>query len=121
MLVANEKVYGIAILNYDQTALASHRCYIRCLCTVVPQHLSKALEQVVDYIWQKLNCDHIRVEINHFVDSSGQLKVDNHVKKVYTSKGFKWKTLQNDPNGKRAQVMQLNNPNPNSVTRQEPF
>ena len=44
MLVANEKVYGIAIVNYDQSALASHRCYIRSLCTIVPSHLDKALD-----------------------------------------------------------------------------
>ncbi len=44
MLVAKEKVYGIAIVNYDQTALASHRCYIRSLCTIVPSHMDKALD-----------------------------------------------------------------------------
>ena len=99
MLVSNEKVYGIAVINYDQTALASHRCFIRSLCTIVPDHLAKALDCVVEFIWNKLNCDHIRVEINHFVDSNGQLKVDNHVKSVYSNKGFKWKSLINDDQG----------------------
>jgi hypothetical protein len=102
MLVADDQVFGIALINYDQSALASHRCYIRSLCTIFPAHLAKALDCVVDFIWKKLNCDHIRVEINHFVDSSGKVNVDAHVKSVYTSKGFKWKTLQNDPSGKRA-------------------
>lgn len=93
MLVFNEKVYGIATLNYDQTALGSHRCYIRSLFTILPTHLAKALDTVVKYIWEKLLCDHVRVEINHFNDSTGQLKVDNLVKSVYSSKGFRWKTL----------------------------
>jgi len=71
MLMFGDKVYGIAAINYDQTALASHRCYIRGLYTIVPAHLAKALDCVVEFIWSKLNCDHIRVEINHFADSNG--------------------------------------------------
>ena len=93
MLVFNEKVYGIATLNYDQTMLGGHRCYIRHLSTIVPDHLGKALDSIVDYIWRNVACDHIRVELNHSVDQTGALKVDNHVKSVYGNKGFKWKTL----------------------------
>ena len=50
MLVFGDKVYGIAAINYDQTALASHRCYIRGLYTIVPAHLAKALDCVVEFI-----------------------------------------------------------------------
>jgi hypothetical protein len=63
----------------------------------------KALDAVVDYVVKYFQCEHIRVEINHYKDSEGNLKVDNFVKTVYTNKGFRWKTLINDPvTGKRA-------------------
>ena len=66
-------------------------------------------------------CDHIRVEINHFKDQNGNLKVDNSVKNAYSAIGFRWKTLNNDPlTGKRSQVMQLENPK-GKIQRQEPF
>jgi hypothetical protein len=49
------------------------------------------------------------------------LKVDNFVKTVYTNKGFRWKTLINDPiTGKRAQILQLVTP-ASDVKRKEPI
>lgn len=33
-IIAHNKIYGLAILNYDQTALGGHRCYIRHFSTV---------------------------------------------------------------------------------------
>jgi len=65
--------------------------------------MTKALDAVVDYVVKYFQCEHIRVEINHYKDSEGNLKVENFVKTVYTNKGFRWKTLINDPvTGKRA-------------------
>ena len=56
-LVANNKVLGLACLNYDQTNLGGHRCYIRHLSTIDPSHLVKALDAVVEYVWREVPCD----------------------------------------------------------------
>ncbi len=91
------------------------------MSTIVADQLKKALDAVVAFAFHNIVCDHIRVEINHFKETSGTFKVDSHVKGVYTAKGFRWKTLNNDPStGKRAQIMQLANPQ-GPVQRQEPF
>lgn len=71
----------------------------------------QALELIVDFIWRRINCDHVRVELNHIKDKDGKLAADPFIKKVFSESGFRWKTLQNDPKtGKRAQIMQLNKP-----------
>lgn len=83
--------------------LGGHRCFITHLSTIVPDQMTKALDAVVKYVENNIQCEHIRVEINHYKDVEGNLKVDNFVKTVYTNKGFRWKTLINDPvTGKRA-------------------
>jgi len=70
--------------------------------------LEKAIDAVVKYAISFVPCDHIRVELNHFKDDSGSMKVDTNIKNAYTKNGFRWKTLNNDPvTGKRAQIMQL--------------
>ena len=120
-LEANGAIQGFACLNYDHTNLGGHRCFIRHLSTINPEHLAQALNDVVLYIKREIPCDHIRVEIYHIKDEvTGQTKVDPLVKAVYTEKQFKWKTLKNDPiTGKRAQIMQYNFSQP--CIRQEPF
>ena len=78
---------------------------------------------VCDYIWQEIPCDNIRVELYHFKDDeTGKINVDNDVKLAYAGKGFRWKTLTNDPaTGKRAQIMELKNPNGNQTNIEEPY
>lgn len=75
-------------------------------------HLKKATEQVVAFIWKNLFCSNIRIEIYHLKDeTTGQFKVEVDVKNAFAACGFKWKTLSNDPiTGKRAQIMQVNKP-----------
>lgn len=60
-------------------------------------------------------CDHVRSEILHIKDEdTGKMAADLTVKTAYSSNGFKWKTLSNDPvSGIRAQVMQAVNPKGN--------
>ena len=106
-----DKIHGLACIGYDKSLPGSHRCYIRHLSTIMADQLEKALSAVVEFVFGNIPCDHVRVEINHFKDNNGNLKVDNSVKSVFTSLGFRWKTLNNDPlTGKRSQVMQLDNP-----------
>jgi len=66
--------------------------------------MSDSLEKLCQYIWKEIACDHVRVEIIHIKDeATGKLAADPGVKTAYAQKGFKWKTLSNDPTtGKRA-------------------
>lgn len=69
----------------------------------------------VDYIWNKVNADTIRVDLYHFKDEGSQdqaVKASNEIKEALSMKraGFKWKTLINDPTGQRYQIMQMNRP-----------
>ena len=103
-IVVGDVVHGLACLNYDHTLLGGHRVYIRHLSTIMSGELSQALDLVCDFIWQEIPCDNIRVELYHFKDDeTGKINVDNDIKSAYAGKGFRWKTLTNDPaTGKRA-------------------
>ena len=77
--------------------------YIRHLSTLINNELPEALDLVCNFIWSDMPCDNVRVELYHFKDETGKVNVDNFIKTTYSSKGFKWKTLTNDPvSGKRA-------------------
>lgn len=86
-----------------------------------------ALKQLLEFIWQKLNADTIRIDLYHFaLEAEGQLKANAEIKEALVMKklGFKWKTLINDPEtGGRYQVMQMNRPKdlPKKAQRQEPI
>ena len=122
-IVVGDVIHGLACLNYDHTLLGGHRVYIRHLSTIMSNELPHALDLVCDYIWQEIPCDNIRVELYHFKDDeTGKINVDNDVKLAYAGKGFRWKTLTNDPaTGKRAQIMELKNPNGNQTNIEEPY
>lgn len=94
----------MAVFNIDHSASNEQRAYIRHLSTLNLDHLKKAIEQVVDFIWRKVHCSNIRIEIFHLKDEvSGQFKVEVEVKNAFAANAFKWKTLSNDPiTGKRA-------------------
>ena len=66
--------------------------------------MQEALETVVNFIWKKVQCSNIRVELFHVKDEeTGAIKVIPEVKNAFSKNGFKWKTLSNDPvTGKRA-------------------
>ena len=97
-------VYGMACLNYDQSVAGSFRAYIRQLSTINAACMPLALEKTVEYIWKHMPCEHVRVELLHIKDEeTGKTAADVDVKTCFTSKGFRWKTLTNDPTtGRRA-------------------
>jgi hypothetical protein len=64
------KCLGFASFNYDHTNLGGHRCFIRHLSTVNPEHMAQALELVVEFIWKNLPCENIRAEIYHIKDEA---------------------------------------------------
>lgn len=57
-------------------------------------------------------CDTARLNLYHIKSDDGSLNADADLK-IWLGmdrKGFKWKTLINDPNGLRYQIMQINRP-----------
>ena len=68
------------------------------------------MQIATDFIWENFHCDTIRLDLHHFKpegDESGNPGTDNDIKAALgmNKKGFRWKTLINDPSGKRYQVM----------------
>jgi hypothetical protein len=62
-----------------------------------------------------MQADTIRIDLHHFrpeADPSANPGTDNDIKTALgmAKKGFKWKTLINDPTGKRFQIMQMAKP-----------
>ena len=87
------------------------RAIIRHISVSRLELLKQALTLVVDFVWRRIPCEHVRVEVFHFVNEQGQMKVDPFVKECYAKMGFRWKMLTNDKaTGRRAQVMQLMKP-----------
>jgi hypothetical protein len=75
------------------------------LSTTDPANLEEAVGTVVQYIWNNIQCDSIRIEAYQIKDDSGAYKPDPLIKQVYAAHKFRWATLKNDPTtGKRAEV-----------------
>ena len=72
----------------------------------------QALKLVTDFIWRRIYCDHIRIELFHLKDEeTGKMQADPAIKKALGDMKYRWKNLSNDPaTGKRSQIMQLNKP-----------
>ena len=121
-LVYQGKVYGWAFLHYDQTTLSGHRCYIRHISTIQMRHFELALDAIVKYCWQEMECNDIRMEIYHIKDvETGEQAADPEFKAAVAKFRFRWKTLSNDPvSGKRAQIMQAARQG-DKIERSEPF
>ena len=64
------------------------------------------------FIWEEMACDNTRLNLYHIKGEDGNLNADTELKNWLSMdrKGFKWKTLINDPNGLRYQIMQINRP-----------
>jgi hypothetical protein len=103
-LTQGGKFAGLALTNIDHSAANEFRGYIRHISVVNFSLLQNSLEAVIDFLWRRVYCQNIRVEIYHIKDEeTQQMKVDLDVKNAFAKCGFKWKTLSNDPiTGKRA-------------------
>lgn len=107
---------GLACINIDHTCQSEFRAYLRHISVKNKDRLPDALQLVVDFIWNNMFADSIRLDLFHFVDQNdpnAKLAADNYLKGVFgmNRRGFKWKTVINDPKtGKRYQVMQMNKP-----------
>ena len=104
----NKKMaHGLACINVDQTISNSHRAFIRHVSVIRNELFPQALKLITDFIWRRIHCDHIRVELFHLKDQeSGKMQADPNIKKALADLKYRWKNLSNDPaTGKRSQIM----------------
>lgn len=74
--------------------------------------LPQALRLVVDFVWRRIYCDHIRLELFHLTnEETKKMAADPAITAALKAEKFRWKSLINDPKtGKRAQIMDLKKP-----------
>ena len=102
-------------INIDHNWQSDFRAYIRHISVVDKTKFEQALLMAVQFIWENLYADTIRVDVYHFRpegDTESNLGADLEIKTALgmAKKGFKWKTLINDTTGKRYQIMQMVKP-----------
>ena len=104
--------HGLACVNVDQSISNGHRVIIRHVSVIRNELFPQALKLVVDFVWKRIHCDHIRVELFHLKnEETGKMAADPVIKKALAELKFKWKNLTNDPKtGRRAQNMELKKP-----------
>ena len=101
-----KEIEGFVCFNLDHTWQNDFRAYIRHISVVDKTKFEEALKIAVQFIWENLYSDTIRVDVFHFRpegDNESNLGADLEIKTALgmAKKGFKWKTLINDPSGNR--------------------
>ena len=83
-------------MNIDHTSANEFRGYIRTIYVNDQANLKEAIMAVLDYCWNNLQCDSVRVDQHHF-DTDGKLNCDKEIKEllIMEKKGFKWKSIYN--------------------------
>ena len=105
--------HGLACVNVDQNYRQGHRAFLRHVSVIRPELFPQALRLIIDFIWRRVQCEHIRLEQFHMKDPNNEkrLQVDPMLKEALKVEKFRWQSLINDPNsGKRSQLMQLMKP-----------
>ena len=93
--------------------MTEYRAYIRHLSVKKKARFEEALQLVLQHLWKSIPCDTIRIDLYHFDQPNGQQAADADIKAMLqmNKKGFKWKTLLNDPSTNvRYQIMQMMRP-----------
>jgi len=112
---SGKEIAGIVCINIDHNWQSDFRAYIRHLSVVDKSKFEEALQIAVEFIWENLYADTIRIDVFHFRpegEPESNLGADLEIKTALgmAKKGFKWKTLINDPTGKRFAIMQMMKP-----------
>jgi len=104
--------HGLACVNVDQNCITGRRAFLRHLSVIRIELLPQALKLVIDFIWRRIDCDHIRYEQFHITNpESGKLEAYSKLKEALKIVNFRWQNLINDPTtGTRSQIMQLKKP-----------
>ena len=83
--------HGIACVNVDQTAQSMHRAFIRHVSVIRPELFPQALKIVLDFVWRRIHCDQIRLELFHTMNVAlGKPTADPEIKKAVAAEKFKW-------------------------------
>jgi len=89
----------------DHKYMNDFRSYIRHISVKDSANFTLLLKLTLDFIWENLHSDTIRIDLYHYMDSeTGNLKASTMIKDALSmqKKGFKWKSIMNDPDtGKR--------------------
>jgi hypothetical protein len=104
--------HGLACVHIDQNHKSGHRAFLRHISVIRTELLPQALKLTVDFIWRRIQCEHIRLEQYHVANpETEKLAADESLKAALKEAKFRWQNLQNDPKtGKRSQLMQLVKP-----------
>ena len=115
--------HGLACVNVDQNFRQGHRAFLRHISVIRAELLPQALKLIVNFIWKRIHCQHIRLEQIHVIDpKTEKLGAEPGLRDALKLEKFKWQSLINDPaTGKRSQLMQLNKPKGELAAALPPF
>ena len=102
---------GLTVLYIDPNSQIKSRIFI-LHASIIDEDEEKIniyLNEVVNYIWTKTNCDEIRIELTYFMQNS-KLSPYHLLKDQLQKLKFKWKVLINDQEGNRKIVLGIDRP-----------
>ncbi|KAL4510652.1 hypothetical protein ABPG72_004806 [Tetrahymena utriculariae] len=91
----NGKIKGIAYY-FNESSHQSRRITLMHVSAVDQNNLDQFLNQIIQYIFKNDSCDEIRFCIYHHENEEGNMQVHKEIQTIFTSKGFKWKQVNND-------------------------
>ncbi|EAS07478.2 hypothetical protein TTHERM_00572140 (macronuclear) [Tetrahymena thermophila SB210] len=91
----NGKIKGIAYY-FNESSQQSRRITLMHVSAVDQKNLDQFLNQIIQYIFKNDSCDEIRFCIYHHENEEGNMQVHKEIQTIFTSKGFKWKQVNND-------------------------
>lgn len=96
--------HGLACINIDQSFASGHRAFLRHISVIRAELFPQALKLVIDFVWKRIACDHIRLEQFYVTDEeTKKLQAAPILKDSLKVAKFRWQSLINDPvSGKRS-------------------
>ncbi|KAL4464045.1 hypothetical protein ABPG74_005982 [Tetrahymena malaccensis] len=91
----NGKIKGMAYY-FNESSQQSRRITLMHVSAVDQKNLDQFLNQIIQYIFKNDSCDEIRFCIYHHENEEGNMQVHKEIQTIFTSKGFKWKQVNND-------------------------
>lgn len=123
-------LFGLAIFYVDPNSLLRPRVMI-LHASVLDEKNEKLIKDfisgVIDYVWRNVNCDEIRVELNHFQQEDGKLSAYAALKNIYIENKLKWKNIINNTAESRGEALGSIRPenavfsNPNGIDCKNPI
>lgn len=101
----NEKTGEVSVLK--ETKVLLHH-----LSVLDESALDEYIDLGLDYIWKTMHCTSIKVQLHHFLQDdeknpgTQKLKGNETLKGIFKKRVFRWKTLKNEKNGLRIEIME---------------